>query len=106
MSVTEKGTWVGQLSLALLFEGSKSEGHYPVLDTADGRRFRVHVKGNRTFDAQALGDLMNQRVRLPGVVDDLRGHWRLVLEPTLLGEVLSIEHSATMPDTIPKEDMP
>jgi hypothetical protein len=88
MFAQEKETWVGLLSMALMFEGSKSEGLYPVLDTDDGRRFRVHVKGNLLSDAEALVALMGQRVSLQGVADDLRGHWRLLLDPVLPEEVI------------------
>ena len=96
MSVPENATWVGQLSLALMFEGSKSEGLYPVLDTEDGRRLRVHVKGGQLPDADLLSDLMNQRVSLHGAADDLRGHWRLLLDPSLPGEVIE---GASVPST-------
>ena len=114
MSVPENTTWVGQLSMAVMFEGSKSEGMYPVLDTEDGRRFRVHVKGSQRPDADVLSALINQRVCLNGVADDLRGHWRLILDPVspgealpmVQGEVLSMEESPELPDTTPKEDTP
>ena len=96
MDAPEQGTWVGQLSMALMFEGSKSEGLYPVLDTEDGRRFRVHVKGSQQPDADVLSALMNQRVCLHGTADDLRGHWRLLLDPSLPGEVIEV---ARVPST-------
>ena len=44
-----------------------------MLDTEDGRRFRVHVKGSQLPDEQVLSALMNQRVCLHGAADDLRG---------------------------------
>lgn len=106
MSVPENAPWVGQLSLALMFEGSKSEGLYPVLNTDDGRRFRVHVKGSQLPDEHVLSALMNQRVCLHGAADDLRGHWRLVLDPALPGEVMPIEASPELPAAAPKEDTP
>jgi len=106
MSEPENATWVGQLSMALMFEGSKSEGLYPVLDTEDGRRLRVHVKGSQLPDEQLLSALMGQRVCLHGAADDLRGHWRLILDPALPGEVLPIEDSPEFPDATPKEDTP
>ena len=96
MSVPENATWVGQLSMALMFEGSKSEGLYPVLDIEDGRRLRVHVKGSQLPDADVLSALMNQRVCLHGAADDLRGHWRLLLDPSLPGEVIE---GASVPST-------
>ena len=106
MSVPENETWVGHLRLALLFEGSKSEGLYPVLDTADGRSFRVHVNGNLASDSQALVALMNQQVCLHGAADDLRGHWRLILDPAQPGEVLPTENSPELPQTPANEDTP
>ncbi len=96
MSVPENATWVGQLSMALMFEGSKSEGLYPVLDTEDGRRLRVLVKGSQLSDEQVLSALINQRVCLHGAADDLRGHWRLLLDPSLLGELIE---GASVPST-------
>jgi hypothetical protein len=106
MSVPQNATWVGHLSMALMFEGSKSEGLYPVLDTEDGRRFRVHVKGSQQPDADVLSALMNQRVCLYGAADDLRGHWRLILDPATPGEVMPLEASPELPDATPKEDTP
>ena len=110
MSAPEQGNWVGQLSMALLFEGSKSEGLYPVLDTDDGQRLRVHVKGSHKPDAPALAPLMNQRVSLNGKADDLRGHWRLIVDPDLPGDVIgralisSAEQDSS--DASPAPDLP
>ncbi len=110
MFAQEKETWVGLLSMALMFEGSKSEGLYPVLDTDDGRRLRVHVKGNLLSDAEALGTLMGQRVSLQGVADDLRGHWRLLLDPGLPRKVIpSASVCSTTQDSSranPEADLP
>ena len=106
MSVPENATWVGQLSMALMFEGSKSEGLYPVLDTEDGRRLRVHVKGSQLPDADMLSALMNQRVCLHGAADDLRGHWRLILDPASPGELMPAEVSPEIPQTPANEDTP
>ena len=106
MSVPENATWVGQLSMALMFEGSKSEGLYPVLDTEDGRRLRVHVKKSQLPDADVLSALMDQRVCLHGAADDMRGHWRLILDPASPGEVMPIEASPELPAAAPNEDTP
>lgn len=106
MSAQEKETWVGLLSMALMFEGSKSEGLYPVLDTDDGRRLRVHVKGNLLSDAEALGTLMGQRVSLQGVADDLRGHWRLILDPACPGEVMPSDPNPVLPPPDESENTP
>ena len=104
MSVPENATWVGKLSMALMFEGSKSEGLYPVLETADGRRYRVHVKGNKSSDEEVLSAFMNQQVCLHGAADDLRGHWRLLLDPSLPGEVMPMEPSPEVPPSRANED--
>jgi hypothetical protein len=92
--------------MALMFEGSKSEGLYPVLDTEDGRRLRVHVKGSQLPDADVLSALIGQRVCLHGAADDLRGHWRLILDPALPREVLPIEDSPELPQTPANENTP
>ena len=106
MSAPENAAWVGQLSMALMFEGSKSEGLYPVLDTEDGRRLRVHVKGSLRPDADVLGAFMNQQVCLHGAADDLRGHWRLTLDPAFSGELMPIGASPELPPNSAKEDTP
>jgi hypothetical protein len=79
---------------------------YPVLDTEDGRRLRVHVKSSQLPDADVLSALMGQRVRLHGAADDLRGHWRLILDPALPGEVMPLEASPAVPPTPANEDTP
>ena len=106
MSVPENAAWVGQLSMALMFEGSKSEGLYPVLDSEDGRRLRVHVKKSQLPDADVLSALMDQRVCLHGAADDLRGHWRLILDPAFPGEVMPIEAVPELPAAASSEDTP
>jgi hypothetical protein len=75
--------------MALLFEGSKSEGRYPVLACADGKRYRVHVRRSpmRQLPKQ-LEPLLDQQVVLTGRTDDLRGHWRLLLEPDFSAHVV------------------
>lgn len=83
-------TLQGQLSMALLFEGSKSEGRYPVLACADGKQYRVHVRKTPVRQlAKPLIPLLDQQVVLTGVADDLRGHWRLVLEPDFSAQLLT-----------------
>jgi len=72
----------GRLQMALLFEGSKSEGMYPVLICQDGKQYRVHIrKATPRRAGLILTAWIGQHVALEGTVDDLRGHWRLVLEP-------------------------
>jgi hypothetical protein len=83
-------TLQGQLTMALLFEGSKSEGLYPVLVCAEGRQYRVHVRKTPVRQlAKPLIPLLDQHVVLTGVADDLRGHWRLVLEPDFSAQLLA-----------------
>jgi hypothetical protein len=36
----------------------------------------------------------------------LRGHWRLILDPALPGEILPIETSPEVPTTPPNEETP
>lgn len=68
--------------MELLFTGSKSEGVYPVLHATDGRLYRAHVKGQVTPDEVRIRTYADSDVCLRGVVDDLRGHWRITLDPT------------------------
>ena len=80
MNQHDKKSWVGQLSLDLLFEGSKSEAFYPVLHCEDGVNYRVYLKGVDSLDKAVLNHFMGQRVAVFGYADDLRGHWRLVVD--------------------------
>ena len=72
----------GRLSMDMLFAGSKSEGLYPVLHAEDGRAYRAHVKGELALNEKTLRRHADQEVTLFGVVDDLRGHWRITLDPS------------------------
>lgn len=85
MVQTEKKHWAGQLSLDLLFEGSKSEAFYPVLHCEDGTNYRVYLKGLSSLKKDILNHFMGQQVLIVGDADNLRGHWRLVVDATKPG---------------------
>lgn len=90
MDSQEKTPWVGKLSLDLLFKDSKSEGFYPVLHCEDGINYRVYLKGVDSLHKDLLSHFMDQRVSLMGRADNLRGHWRLVVDsndPNYLVEI-------------------
>jgi hypothetical protein len=82
MVQAEKKHWAGQLSLDLLFEGSKSEAFYPVLRCEDGTNYRVYLKGVSSLSKDILNHFMGQQVSILGSADNLRGHWRLVVDAT------------------------
>ena len=74
---------LGQIRIELLFKGSKSEALYPVLHCEDGKNYRLHIKGNAGSDNALLESWIDSNVKVVGEVDDLRGHWRILLEPNL-----------------------
>ena len=80
MDSQAKTPWVGKLSLDLLFKDSKSEGFYPVLHCEDGINYRVYLKGIDSLHKDLLNHFMDQPVTLLGRADNLRGHWRLVVD--------------------------
>ena len=80
MDSQAKTPWIGKLSLDLLFKDSKSEGFYPVLHCEDGINYRVYLKGIDSLPKDLLNHFMGQRVSLMGRADNLRGHWRLVVD--------------------------
>ena len=90
MDSQAKTPWVGKLSLDLLFKDSKSEGFYPVLNCEDGIKYRLYLKGIDSLNRDLLNHFMGQRVSLMGRADNLRGHWRLVVDsndPSYLIEI-------------------
>ena len=80
MDSQAKTPWVGKLSLDLLFKDSKSEGFYPVLHCEDGINYRVYLKGIDILHKDLLNHFMGQRISLIGRADNLRGHWRLIVD--------------------------
>lgn len=104
MDSQAKTPWIGRLSLDLLFKDSKSEGFYPVLHCENGINYRVYLKGIDSLHKDLLSHFMDQRVSLIGSADNLRGHWRLVVdcnEPNYLVELSSDQEEAlpTEPNT-------
>ncbi len=51
-----------------------------MLHAEDGRAYRVRLKGKAPPEHVILEDLEGKDVTLYGVVDDLRGHWRMTLD--------------------------
>lgn len=80
MKEISRETKIGRISLDLLFKGSKSEAIYPVLHCEDGESYRLHVKGNEAADAPLFEHLNGLKVQVSGEADNLRGHWRMLLE--------------------------
>jgi hypothetical protein len=81
-SANKKISLLGRLNMELLFAGSKSEGLYPVLHANDGRAYRAYVKGPIPLNKDMIHAYAGIDVCLRGVIDDLRGHWRITLDPT------------------------
>lgn len=69
----------GTLLIERLYLRSKSEGSYPVLVTEAGRRYRVFVFGSNV-SAELLKPYEKRVVTIIGLVDNLRGHWRIGTE--------------------------
>jgi len=80
MNMPKLSPFVGQLIFDRLFIGSKSEGIYPVLSDDQGRSFRLHIKEASLEGDNSLMCFSGKRVKVLGVADNLRGHWRIVLE--------------------------
>jgi hypothetical protein len=70
---------LGLLSLQKLFQGSKSEGLYPIFEAQDGIHYRIRLIGSAAVDLDPLEAFYGQKVQIIGQVDRLRGHWRLTL---------------------------
>lgn len=85
MSIEPK---IGTISLDLMFVGSKSEAVYPVLHCDDGKTYRLHIQGNEESDVPLLSHLNGSKVGILGVADNLRGHWRLILDQDLEKSVI------------------
>ena len=72
--------YIGQLTFKRLFTGSKSERLYPVLRTDHSQEFRIHLKGNSFGEEKSLLPFSGKTVKVFGVADSTRGHWRIVLD--------------------------
>jgi hypothetical protein len=70
---------IGLLTMDRLFVGSKSEGLYPLLHAEDSRQYRLHYKGDLSQNEKTLSSYDGKTIQVSGHVDNLRGHWRIVL---------------------------
>ena len=86
----------GLMSMDRLFVGSKSEGLYPMLHADDGQHYRLHYKGDIPLNEKTLAPYGGKTVQVIGSVDNLRGHWRMVLAAD--SPPLVIETSTISPD--------
>jgi len=98
---------IGKISIDLMFVGSKSEAVYPVLHCDDGVTYRLHIQGNEGSDVPLFEHLSGCRVSILGVADDLRGHWRLVLDEDLEKSVILQTDDMSMGEhSVSTADMP
>jgi hypothetical protein len=96
--------FTGRLKFKSLFEGSKSEGLYPVLNVDDDHSFRLHIRGNSFGDENPLLPLDGKLIQVHGIADNLRGHWRILLDredPILVKEILAVDSNVS--GDMPKE---
>jgi hypothetical protein len=93
MSNSKLVTIVGTVILDNLFKRSKSEGLYPVLICEDNMRYRIHVNGNQFKDTSLLAHLDGLTVRLTGNADDIKGHYRIVIDPDFSESIHIINQS-------------
>jgi len=91
---------VGLLTIDRMFVGSKSEGLYPVLHAEDGRQYRLHYKGDLSLNEKTLSSFDGKTIQVNGHIDNLRGHWRIVLTADNLP--LVIEESLISPQLASK----
>jgi len=73
----------GQITFELLFINSKSEGRYPVLYCDDGIAYRIHAKGESFRQEPYLADYIGKTVQILGKADNIRGHWRIIIDPQI-----------------------
>lgn len=102
MNTPELSPFVGQLTFDRLFIGSKSEGVYPVLSDDQGQPFRLHIKGASLEGDSSLMCFSGRRVKVLGVADNLRGHWRIVLESLTS---IYVEDELSAPNAQPASSM-
>ncbi len=90
--------FLGRLTFDRLFVGSKSERLYPVLHTEQGHSYRLHSKEGSFGDENSLSLFADKTVKVHGLADNTRGHWRIVLEgkdSCVINEVLSEKPNGT-----------
>lgn len=90
---------IGLLTMDRLFVGSKSEGLYPVLHAEDGRQYRLHYKGDLSLNEKTLSSYIGKTIQVVGHVDNLRGHWRIVLTADNLPLVVKESPIAPQPSS-------
>lgn len=81
------GVWEGNLSLQLLFIGSKSEGLYPILTCDDSKKIRLFIKDLKK-NIEIIEKYDGKTVRVKGVADNKRGHWRISTDLNSISECL------------------
>ena len=69
----------GILSAEILFKGSKSEREHAILTTEDEQIFRVYIIGQNLLqhDLSFFNKYFGRRVKINGIVDEIRGHSRI-----------------------------
>ncbi len=69
----------GVLSAEILFKGSKSEREHAILTTEDDQIFRVYIIGQNLiqYDLSFFKKYFGKRVKINGIVDEIRGHQRI-----------------------------
>ena len=105
---------IGLLTMDRMFVGSKSEGLYPVLYADDGQHYRLHYRGDISLNEKTLSSYSGKTIQVIGNVDNLRGHWRLVLTADSLPLVLEVSPvapqlaseatSKTAPEELPEAE--
>ena len=70
---------LGVLSAEILFKGSKSEREHAILTTEDDQIFRVYIIGENLtqYDLSFFNKYFGKRVKINGIVDEIRGHQRI-----------------------------
>lgn len=96
MNEKKSSNFIGILSMDRLFIGSKSEGLYPVLHTHNGQQFRLHYKGDLSLNEKTLSSYNGKTVEVVGTVDNLRGHWRIVLPTGSLPRISEASSTASL----------
>ena len=94
--------FVGHLVFERLFIGSKSEGLFPMLHTDQGRKYRLHVKGDSFGCENSLITYSGKLIKVWGLADKVRGHWRIVLdgdESCLVHESLPNDSDSMLSET-------
>ncbi len=84
---------VGLLKLALMFEQSKSEGLYPVLQCGDGNFVRIYSQSQDCSQDDIVARHLDKWVEISGVSDNLRGHWRTKIDLNDVEAIIPVSRS-------------